>query len=254
MPQKKNQNQQLSNQIAQLQASVNKLEKGKLTAKPKRKPVRGGPTNNALISMGVMANEFATKYRAPTITSAGDGMSRISGREIIKSLSVTFTNGVSVETPFVRHMRFYDGQPYSTFKWLQDYANLYDLYKFLKLRFYFQPALATCYSGNIAMYFDPGIMEDPSLTFEQISNNYGAVTSSVHQPISMTVTKDTLSRLNWYEVSGGQATDNAISSVGSLMITLSALSAITTISGEVVAGYVWAEYEAVFKNPTDPAH
>lgn len=215
---------------------------------PKKKTRKGRPSNKEMMSVGIFPNEFSSTYRSPQITSSGDGGSRIKGREIILTLDATFLNGVSAETFGKKNISFL-----TCFSWLASYALLYDLYKFSSLKFYFQPALSTVYSGNIGMYFDPGVEETEPSTFVVLSNNYNSVTSSIHQPTSICVKGEILRRLNWYEVRGGAATSE-VSSVGSFIYGISSLAAVTTISGDMTAGYIWAEYDVSFKNPTDPVH
>lgn len=228
-------------------AKLKALE-GKQTAQPKKKNRKVRQSNKDMMSVGVFPNEFSRGYQSPRITSNGDGGSRIKGKEIILTLSATFLNGVSVESFGKKNISFL-----TCFSWLSSYALLYDLYKFNNLKFYFQPALSTVYSGNVGIYFDPGVEETEPSTFVVLSNNYNSVTSSIHQPTSINVRGDILNRLNWFEVRGGTSSPE-VTSVGSFIYGISTLSAVTTISGEMTVGYIWADYDVSFKNPTDPLH
>lgn len=232
-----------------LERQISQLNNGKQTAKPKkRKAERRGPTGSNL-TMGLYANEFTSVYRSPAITSNGNGMSRITGNEIMLTVDVEFIDGVAAETSVSKVISFTT----DAFSWLKQYAKLYDLYKFHSLRFTWQPTLSTVFSGNVAMYFDPGVLEAGSSSFVELSNNYGSVTSSIHQPSSVPVKAETLNRLNWFEVFGGGTTES-IGSVGTFFLRTNSLTGVIAATGRVTVGYIWVTYDATFKNPTDPSH
>lgn len=229
--------------VMSLEANVSKLQNGKQTAKPKRKAEKRGSRGVDLFYNGVYPTEFTSVTKPPSFSSSKDGCSVISGREIVGTLKSVFTDGVAPALSDERFLSFEVG----TFKWLRQYANLYDLYRFRYVRLYFQPLLSTTFSGSFGAYFDPEPTDIVAPDFETLSQNFGAKTCSIHQTMALTVGYDKLNRLPWYTVTSPAGNG---SPVGKFYWRSTSLNAVTPIAGPLDAGFVWIEYSAEFKNPT----
>ncbi len=188
----------------------------------------------------------------PSITSKSDSII-VRNREIIQSLSASAVTGVIAAFGTSNPLAFGASTAFPSTTWLYGLANLYDKFIVKKFRLIYQPVVPVTTAGTVAVWFD----SDPTSTgaptgYTDVSGNMNAKTASVYAPIEMDLRPDQLNRLPQYlTLLGGVAVSNLTGSPGVLKWASSAVTVSSGVTGTVSIGYLWADYEVQFLNPTN---
>lgn len=210
----------------------------------------------------VRGNEVAPfiSVRAPQLTSAGNSV-RIRNRQIYGEIAGIATDGV---IPYGSQQLIWNfflpsgadpgPYPFASDSWLGRIANNYDKYKVFNLQFMFQPLLPVTTGGAVGMYWDEDPLDIP-LDYSTLASNYKATTGSIFETVTLNVTRDQLNRLPYYltRSSGVEKPSITSSAVGQQQVAWTSIElANSSLSGGVIIGYVWVEYDIEFANPTYP--
>lgn len=194
----------------------------------------------------------------------------MSNREVALKIKSTFdTDGIAAAKGYLRQIAFSDQASDSATvinnlnrsKWIGRQAQLYDKFKFTKLKFSFVTGRAKTTSGNISVRFE----SDPtSVTMEQsaesmVTGNMRSQLGAIHERIpDLTVIKNQLDRLPQYDIShsanAAALTELPTRCVGTVRFAHDELDLGRSLSAakEVTVGYVMMEYTVVFYNPSSP--
>lgn len=188
----------------------------------------------------------------PSITTRKDRII-VRNREIILALTASATLGAIPASGTASPLAFGAATAFTSAQWLFGLGNLYDKFIVRKFRFIYQPILPVTTSGTVALWFD----SDPTATavplgYTSVSGNMNAKTASIFSPIELDLRPDQLNRLPQYiTLLGGSAVSSLVGSVGVLKYANSvAMIAGSNFSGTVETGYLWADYEIEFLNPS----
>lgn len=132
-------------------------------------------------------------------------------------------------------------------EWLVQQMDCYDEFRFVHLSLRWTSAMSRNSTGMVAMYWDPSTNPLLPTSFEDLSGNYGVVPRQVYNSMTMTVNRDRLNRLPWYQVheTGPSA------SQGTLVFLVSE-GTIPSITGTSALGSLWLHCTLEVRNPSKP--
>lgn len=131
--------------------------------------------------------------------------------------------------------------------WLAQVMDLYDEFRFKRIRLEFSPILSLTCTGAQAVYYDVDTHPQVPTLFSQISGNYGARSTQVYRPIKVNIDPKRLTRLPWYQT---HETDNT--SIQGNLVFVQTAGSVPNATGTVSLGLWWMDYEIELRNPSRP--
>jgi hypothetical protein len=190
------------------------------------------------------AVSYGTNLKVRHRVSCEGGNLVISSTDMVATVTTpgTVTVGTNLLTFY-----FHPDAPQFIGSRMAAFANLYEKYNLRKLRFHFQPAVATSTNGSVTMAWDndPGdnAVAASDAGVRQLMSYESNVTSSLWAPATLSCKLDP-STMSLFTSSGGQA--NRLHMAGMLQ-----MAALAGVPSNTAIGTVWVDYECVFSSPSE---
>lgn len=130
---------------------------------------------------------------------------------------------------------------------LASFLDLYDEFRFTRLRFRWEPALPSTTTGQIAMYYDPDPQAETPSNFVDVSGNKYLSVSHVARSRRLVVPPQALrqARYNWFT----RKSCGCDGTQGCLVLAISA-GTVPHAQGRVTLGSLWLDYDVTVRAPT----
>lgn len=231
--------------------TTNKGTKKGMKKNGNKKKSNGGSAPNIIIN--ATSPQHQRSGRASTTVKKNSNV--VTHREIFLTVVGTLVNGLIVAGSMTHHFHFgNDAKAITDKNWLGRFGMLWDKYKIKKLKYSWQPVLPHIVGGAGLLRWDPdpyNSAEAEQITFESESANQNAKSESIYLKNNLEVQKNQFNRLPWFLVTPGGNVDKSVGEAGNLNFTWSNVS----VPGggnaaDVTMGFIWAEYEVEFQNPS----
>lgn len=132
---------------------------------------------------------------------------------------------------------------------LAAFLQLYDEFKFTRLRIRWEPALPSTTTGQVAVYYDPDPSAEVPATFEAISGNEYMRVGHIARTRVLNVPRRALNaRLNWFT----RKDPGTAGTQGNVVLVTSG-GTVPHATGKVALGSLWLDYEVHVRAPTSVA-
>jgi len=206
--------------------------KAKAAAKRESKAMGRPPPGKGPIIVAPVSTAREYKTKAARMQAQGKGTFRVTHREHLGE--VKSTGGTDVYTYRVNA---------GLLPWLASMANAWDYYSFKKLKFSFEPAVATSAVGNLYLAFDGPMKDNLPTTPAEVMTLEGAGVNRIWTPTAFNVPHKHLTRkrlVRDHPLAGKKAADY---DVGNFIYACSG-AAVSTI------GALYVDYTVEFSTPS----